>query len=198
MDTLCTRITNYCIRKGIIAEAESSWFQYGIEKRISSFCIGIPFFALACLLSQFDFAVGYFFSFFLLRRRTNGYHAKNAVTCLFASLSVETVAIILFQYLVRNSPVITISLHLLSALLVFKLAPYNDTNIHLTDREVRGCRKYARMDTIILTLLTILLYVGGNYGLSGGITAGITTASFLLCLAYIKKYNGGNKNEKDQ
>ena len=82
-------IVTLCIRKNIIKEENIAWFRYGLEKRIVTLVVGIPFVLMGIAISNIWTALSFFLSFFFLRTRMNGYHAKSILGCLICSLALE-------------------------------------------------------------------------------------------------------------
>ena len=104
-------LTNYCVEKGIIAEDKSEWFQYGIERRLISILIGCPFFVLALILTDFSVSASFFLSFYYLRSRTNGFHAKSVHACLIISLLCEFFFLTIFYYSLFFYTILSLSSH---------------------------------------------------------------------------------------
>lgn len=85
---MIARITEYCVRKDIISSNDAEWFSYGLVQRSEKLITICFLFPLGWLLSSFSTSLAFYLSFFLLRTRANGYHAKllQAVCCfLFAA-----------------------------------------------------------------------------------------------------------------
>ena len=182
LDTL----SRQCIHCGIITEDQLPWFVYGIEKRLSTVFTSIPFLLLAILLATPYCAISMFISFFLLRRRTSGYHANSAGACILISLLLETFFLKLL-YPLLNLTVILVFL-VLCIPLVFKLAPYRHPNMQLTDEEISACRYSSRITIFILTIGTVITYAIGLQEISRGLTIGIAMSTVLLCIAYILEW----------
>lgn len=180
-------LTNYCVEKGIIAEDKSEWFQYGIERRLISILIGCPFFVLALILTDFSVSASFFLSFYYLRSRTNGFHAKSVHACLIISLLCEFFFLTIFYY--SLTPIIMIGVNIASIVLVLILAPYKDSSFPLSNDEFCAIKKSSRLRVIILVIIVCISNLLGQHELSKGITTGVAMAVSLLSLAYI--LNGG-------
>lgn len=180
-------LSNYCVDKGIIAEDKSEWFQYGIERRLISILIGCPFFVLALILTDFSVSASFFLSFYYLRSRTNGFHAKSVHACLIISLLCESFFLTVFYY--SLTPIIMIGVNITSIVLVLMLAPYKDSSFPLSNDEFCAIKKSSRIRVIILAIIVCISSLLGQHELSKGITTGVAMAVSLLSLAYI--LNGG-------
>lgn len=185
------RFAMYCVRNGVVHEDQLPWLIYGIEKRISSLCVSVPFFLISLVLTNPWCALSFFAAFYLLRRRTNGYHANSVSACLYISLLLEILFLRLIYQLLCG--IIIFILLGICVLVIYKLAPFNHPNMNYTKDEISACRVSARVNTYILTLSAIIAYSAGLYELSKGLTLGITMTTVLLCMAYISEWR--KKNE---
>lgn len=79
-------LVDACIYKGYITQDQAPWLRYGIEKRITTFLISIPMLIIGSLISSPVMAASFFVSFYLLRTRTNGIHAKSFGGCFVLSI----------------------------------------------------------------------------------------------------------------
>lgn len=183
MGNFVNAIVNFCLEKGIVSSQNEEWFRYGLEKRISTLLVGIPFFIIAVILSSFWCALCFMASFFYLRGRTNGFHAKTAERCLFISLLLEVVFLLLIQPLL-NTPIMIVTMVLIICS-IWILAPYNDPNLHLTPEEICAYKRGARIRSVVLFLLFILAILTHISQIAVGITLGCALVEFLLCFAYI-------------
>ncbi len=178
-------ITQHCIRIKIVKEADAQWFQYGIAKRFSTFLVGLPFLFLTIALTDIPTTISFFISFFLLRTKTNGYHAKTMCGCIATSL----LAVVLLCASV-NSILTSYYLFIPSAvsyIVIYKLAPYTHPNLPLPSDAITECRKQARLRATMILAVTILTLIFGVTVISKGLTMGITMTSSMLCFPYIKR-----------
>ena len=198
MEQWIERFSHYCADSGIITQKDIPWFRYGLEKRIFTLVGAVPFFLLALFLTDISTAVPFFFSFYLLRRYANGYHAKSMGVCFVQSLLFESVFLGLVGRFLNLPTALTVAT--VSALLIAVLAPFNHPNMHLSDKEICACRVRSRFYAGCLLGCTYISAAVQKTNWVKGFALGIAMAAFLLCLAYF--INGGNHNEhctgKDQ
>lgn len=101
---MIARITEYCVRKDIISSNDAEWFSYGLVQRSEKLITICFLFPLGWLLSSFSTSLAFYLSFFLLRTRANGYHAKTSAGCLLFSVCSECVLFLLIlPYLILKS-----------------------------------------------------------------------------------------------
>lgn len=186
MDMLVEKITNFCVDHNIVAADKASWFQYGISKRLSTFLASIPLIIIAIILTSFEITIVYYLSFALIRRRSNGYHAKSWVTCLFMSIAI--VAIFLGVIYPILTPYSSFWIGITCVLLVFLFAPYDHSLMHFTKEEYIECRRRSRISVCITALLALLLYLVRLNNIATAVISGMATAVFLLCLGHISDW----------
>ena len=127
---MIARITEYCVRKDIISSNDAEWFSYGLVQRSEKLITICFLFPLGWLLSSFSTSLAFYLSFFLLRTRANGYHAKTSAGCLLFSVCSECVLFLLILPYLKSATSLWILA--LSTITIFWLAPYNHPNLHMT------------------------------------------------------------------
>lgn len=187
-------IVKMCLNNQIIIEQQIPWFKYGIQKRVSSIVVMIPFFVLSTLLANLGAAIAFIISFYLIRSSTNGYHAKTPLMCLILSIIYVLVFMGLF-YRILNKPA-TYIITIVSFIIIFLLAPFDNVAMHFSNEEIMACRKKARLLSILLVLCIAFTQIIGLHSIAKGLSLGIAMAAYLLCLAYI--LDGGKNHEQNR
>ncbi len=182
---LVSALVDKCITRGYIAQEQAPWLYYGIEKRLTTILISIPMLIIGSLVSTPAMAVAFYISFYFLRSRTNGLHAKTLSGCLIHSILSEIFFLGMLPYILDNT--VSISLLILSTIPIVNLAPYNHPNMGLSFEEATACAKSAKKRLITLILLLIALYIMQLDQLSIGILLGIVMTAVMLVLACILK-----------
>lgn len=182
---LVSALVDKCITSGYITQEQAPWLYYGIEKRLTTILISIPMLIIGSLVSTPAMAIAFYISFYLLRSRTNGFHAKTLSGCLIHSILSEIIFLGMLPYVLDEA--IAISLLVLSAISIFCLAPYNHPNMGLSVVESTACAKSAKERLITLILLLIALHIMQLSQFSTGILLGIVMTAVMLVLAYILK-----------
>lgn len=96
MQKLMDMVTAKLVTEEVVKACDKEWFAYGLEKRVLTIFTAIPFLIIAIALSDIWTAVMYLCSFYFLRVRTNGYHAKTIVSCIAWSLILELCFVLWF------------------------------------------------------------------------------------------------------
>ena len=177
--------TDMCIRKGYVSVERAPWLQYALEKRVTSILISIPIIVLGFILAPPAMVISFYFSFYLLRVRTNGFHASSVLRCFLLSLIGVGFFLGVFPKILGN--MMEFTLLAVSVILIYKLAPYNHPNMNLTDEESKACAKSAKKRLSILTLLSVALFIMELKQLATGSLLGIVMVAVTLIFAYVPK-----------
>lgn len=171
-----------CIQKEYVSADEAQWLRYALEKRIASVIAFIPLLIVGLLVTSPSTLLAFLITFFTLRTRTNGFHAKSVGRCLLYSI-VGEVFFLRVLPMVLNGVIAFIALTV-SIMLIWILAPYNHPNIDLSSEEVTLCAKSAKLRLSSLIIALITLYVWKQNQLVQGILLGIIMTASTLVIAY--------------
>ena len=199
MNSLLDLFTNYCISNALISKDNEVWFRYGLEKRLCTLVVLMPFAVIAVYLSGLWTAISYIISFFYIRSQTNGYHAKTHWGCFVGSLLLEQFFLMVFEPMLNAFWVLV--LVSIAALVVFLLAPYNHPMMNLDDQEYATCKKTARIRCILLVISCYTCVFFGLHEIAEGISLGCTMTSTLLVLAKIterRSHDDSVENRSEQ
>lgn len=177
------RLTILCLEKKYLDETDADVFHYELERRLATAIVALPFFILASLLSSFVAAVSLFWSFYIIRERSSGYHSKTLARCICFSLVLEFGFLKLLY--TRLTPQISIFVFAISLVVILFLAPFNHPNMQLSLDEYKACRKSLWFNITVIALVMMLSLIFQLHDVIYGLTTGIAMAAFLLCLAYI-------------
>lgn len=177
-------IVTTCIEKGYVTPEKAPWLCYALEKRITSLLTFIPLCIIGLLLTNPATFLSFYFTFYLLRSLTNGWHAKTFLSCLVSSIMGEFVFLGVLSKL-RHTAVIYIFVSI-SVLLLWMLSPYNHPNMRLAEDEIAACKYSVRKRLVLLALILIALEVLHMEHCTIGIQIGIIMVAFTLLLAYIE------------
>jgi accessory gene regulator B len=195
MQKIVDRITRYCVNEKIVSPEDVPWLQYGLEKRISTLIVGIPFLIVAFAISNFLCALSFFFSYFYVRKYSGGYHAKTICGCLTFSLLLVLIFLGILPYLL--TPKVLWGLLGISILTILRLAPYNHPNLHLTSDEIKACQKSEHIRVYVASLICLFAFLAGFQDIAYGSTIGIAMVATLLCLGYIHDWRNTHNERKN-
>lgn len=160
MNFLANRLTDCLIANQITSDDYREQYVYGLEVFLEKI-LNFGTLLILSFVNQ-DFVPNIFFmiTFFSLRGRTGGYHAKHAVTCYIGSIAIYYVMSHLIVPIVLQHKYegILIGILMVSIVVIFLLAPVNHPNLHLDDFEVIKCRRMSRR-LIIAECLGLLIFM---------------------------------------
>lgn len=190
-------ITNYLVKNEIIDSETSEWFTYGVLHRLSTLSAILLLYPIASYLSSWTTALGFLLSFFFLRKRTNGYHAKSFLRCLvFSVLSVIIIFLLILPHLTNNW---ILGSTIVSGVVIFLLSPYRHPNINMTKEEIKASAFLAKRNMTALFVVVLCTQGQPLQSISIGVSLGISYTAFLLVLAYLQNQEGGSiKNERKE
>lgn len=192
MNAILDKFVRFCLEKEIVKPDSVEWFRYGLERRLTTLFVGVPFVILGCLISNIQCAIAFFFSFFFLRTYMNGYHAKTVFRCLLSSLILEGLFLGMISRWINKH--VSLIIMAVSVVMAFTLAPYNHPNMHLSDDELVACKQKVRNRSSILTVVWTFSWLARFDHIAKGIALGSAMAGMLLCFAYITEWR--NSHEK--
>ncbi len=195
MEKLVNEITEKLVTCEFVDSRDAEWFSYAIQKKLISLISGFAFLIIGIMSTELDTAVTYLGSFYFLRTRTNGYHAKTFILCLMYSLALELA--MLYLLLPELNTFWAFALNAICTACVFQFAPVNDRSIHLNAAELKACKRSGRLRILLLEALLIAAYLLSVDSIVNGLTLGNTMTALLLVIAKIKKENKDNeKNDR--
>ncbi len=184
-------LVDISIAKGYITQDQAPWLHYGIKKRVTTVLVSIPMLIIGSLVTTPAMSIAFYISFFSLRTRTSGFHAKTLAGCLILSLISELFFLGVLPGIL-NAATAT-SLLLFSVISIFLLAPYNHPNMALSAEELAACAKSAKKLLLIWIMLLATLHVTRLDQLASGIMLGIVMDAVMLIFANIQQ--GGKQHE---
>ena len=107
---LATNMSQYYMRKGIIADDERDVYSYGFELVLSALTSIVLLLTVAAVLGIVINASAFLLSFILLRAFGGGYHAKTHRGCIVAFF----VVFIIFSYANSHIPVAVVPAYILA------------------------------------------------------------------------------------
>ncbi len=184
MKRFVTFVVNHCLQKGYITSEQAPWLQYGLEKRLSTVFGTAAFLIFGLMISSAGTTLSCCLSFYILRSRVNGYHAKTVWGCFLSSLLWEYIFLVVLG---RGLDTLAVfCLLLISGVIICVLAPYNHPNMGLSHEEILACGKSAKVRLGVLLLANGLAYWFEFDSVWKGISLGVAMAATMLAFAYLQ------------
>ena len=184
--SVSSKLTDTMVRQGIVEEEDREVYEYGIKSMIMSI---IPvFFGVV-----FGFLVGkaiegiiMIATFAIIRKYAGGYHLKSGAVCLFASIVIIAV-LILLGLIIENKTMIAVVL-VLSASVLFAFSPIDNENRRLEDEEKKHCRRITRL-LVPVIVIAYVFFTGLRMNSNAVyLTEGMALAAFSQILSKLEKF----------
>lgn len=193
LENFANRIANALCESNLICNDDREIYQFGIEIALLKCIHVITMLIIGAVFGLFFESVIFIVCYSILRDYAGGYHAKTKVGCYV----ISWVMIILVIIVVKNCPAIAISKVsalglLLSAIIIFILAPEDNPNKPLDQTEVKRYRNRARLLVIIEILLAALLWAISINSILLIITLSQMSVSIMLILRKVQLSLGGD------
>ena len=104
-------ISSFFVKNGYISSSEYEWCCYVLEKRLVKVISFRILFIVGLKLNMLLDTIFFIFSFCLLRKYTDGYHAKTFIMCLIYSLFIVVISIKYIGPGLVNYPVISVLIY---------------------------------------------------------------------------------------
>lgn len=156
MELLVKRITGWLINKQIISQEDRELYEYAV---FSIFITMLPL-LLAIIVGALEGNIkGYILviiPFFILRKFSGGYHAKNAGVCFLESilLLVITVKVADSRFSIYVFEIVAV----ISMVSLMINSPIDSENRRLDEYEINICKKVVRIIVFALLIICTILY----------------------------------------
>lgn len=158
MEEIAHTMTNYLIRKNVIAMERSSIYKYGILIGLEV-CLNTVISIIIAVLCHMEWETLVFFAVFtLLRSYAGGLHLSSYSSCLICScMSLLGLLLVVKHLNIDNS--YSIGIVLISLFIIKLLAPVEDINRPISPSELWIFRRMLNRSIIKIIVLAIIFYL---------------------------------------
>ena len=185
MEHLADLLTDKLVQWEIVKSEDREIYSYGFWQG------GIYIFNFASV-----FLIGYLYgmlwqtlifivSYGLIRPVAGGYHARSQKSCYFFSMILIILVLSVLRWLPWNNAVCFLIL-LLSGAAIFILAPVEDENKPLDEKEQIVYKKRSRIILFFLSALALLFLFTGRTLIANNITISILSSGIMVILGKIR------------
>jgi len=182
MDKLADAITDYYIRKKVIAEDKKEIYSYGFKLIIADIINYAIIITLGVILDRLTESIVFLISLCGLRQFCGGFHAKTFWLCRL-SMIITYLCVILLTDMVTYTDyktAIVLSVNILSIIFISIFAPAEHPNKPLSDVQKRGNRIKSIIISISLSTASFIFMIVGMKKL--GITISITLLAVIILM----------------
>lgn len=158
MEDLAHTLTNYLIRKNVIAIEKSGIYKYGFQIGMEV-CLNTVISIIIAVLCHMEWETLVFFAVFtLLRSYAGGLHLSTYSSCLICScMSLWGLLLVVKHLNIDNS--YSIGLVFISLIMIKLIAPVEDINRPISPSEIRIFRKMLNRSIVKIIILSIIFYL---------------------------------------
>ena len=188
MHNMACCLTDYLILNGLIEGEKSEEYIYGFEVIFGKILNYGTLLVLACINHNLIPTMFFMASFFSLRSRTGGYHAKKPLNCYLGTFIIYIFVTKAAAPLIMSSHYFLYGVVVISGILIFAFSPVNHPNLDLDEEEIRQCRNSSRWLTILISICVLFfVWLDMSPVFLSYIVAGMGMDAGLLLLAKIIK-----------
>lgn len=161
MHELAIKITDYLIAKGVSRKSERDFYIYGCEILLLKIVNVGTLLYIAYAMGNLVEGIILLLTFMTLRKYTGGFHLSSALSCyIFTALVYGLSLYLCVNYM--SSKVKCFVIALVSEIIIVFLAPINNPNLNLTDREIKSMKKQIKRLVVLLSVILIFLMFCGE------------------------------------
>jgi len=182
------KISSFFISNNIIKEEDKEVYEYSLELLLSTILNFAAVIIIAIFTGKILEATLFVLGFVPLRALAGGYHADTHFRCFLILLFTYSVFLVIIFFIPAKLVFATaIIIMLISILLIFILAPVENSNRPFSEKERKTLKKKSRIGILVyaaIVLCLTLLFSNKIFGFS--LAFGIFSVSFSMLASVIK------------
>jgi accessory gene regulator B len=187
------KITDSLIKAGAVPPEDSALYEYGIRQGILLVINIATTVLIGLFLGMVWQCIIFLVAYNPVRTYAGGYHAGTPLACYLISIPIMTAGLLGIRLIPWNGYVCAIALFI-TLMIIVLLAPVEDRNRPLSEKEVKVYGRRAGINAAVLTGLAITLWFAGMIQISLSIVMALGVAAVMLILGAIKNsYFRGNE-----
>lgn len=181
MDNLIDKLVTAMIKNNVIEEDEEI-IRTGLNILIIKICFIFVVILIGIFADSLIESLVFTISYSLLREYGGGYHAETKGKCFVLSVLTLIAALCIIKFMVcyQTLTLPFFAAAVISALYIFLKAPIDTANKRLDEAEIRVYGKRARLLTVILAVVSAVLWLIGSNALAFAVLMGIIAESYLM------------------
>lgn len=180
------KLIDYFIYHGFIDEKKKSVYQYGMIVAIQSIINIVSTLIIGLVFGLFFENLCFFIVFRLIRKYSGGLHSEKYKVCLFISVILNVVFLILFRlFMMYPNFNFVIPIEIVSCLILMLLSPITNKNKNISKKEFKVFKWIVLVICIIILSCSAILILKGSF-LVYSLEMAIVFDAFLVIIAKIK------------
>lgn len=192
MEKLANAITNYYLKKNVIAGDKYEIYLYGFKLIIADIINYIIIITLGMILKKLPESIIFLITLCGLRQFTGGFHAKTFWLCR-TSMVITYISVLAATNVIENLKAgtsITVLINIISIIVIMLFAPIENVNKRLSKAQRKSNKIKSIIASILLSTASVMLVVGN---IKIGVTISITLLAVVILMIVGKMIQkGGN------
>lgn len=192
MEKLANAITNYYLKKNVIAGDKYDIYFYGFKLIIADIINYMIIITLGMILKKLPESIIFLISLCGLRQFTGGFHAKTFWLCRL-SMVITFMGVLMAATFIENLKIeilLTVSINIISIIAIMILAPIENVNKRLSKARRKSNKIKSIITSILLSTTSVMLAVGD---IKIGVTISMTLLAVVILMSIGKiTQKGGN------
>lgn len=162
MEKLANAITNYYLKKNVIAGDKYDIYFYGFKLIIADIINYMIIITLGMILKKLPESIIFLISLCGLRQFTGGFHAKTFWLCRL-SMVITFMGVLMAATFIENLKIeilLTVSINIISIIAIMILAPIENVNKRLSKAQRKSNKIKSIITSILLSTTSVMLTVG--------------------------------------
>lgn len=152
MHNIAVYLTDCLIQNEIAPDSRREEYVYGLEVMIGKIINYSTLLLIAIISGTLVPSIFFMITFFSLRGRTGGFHARTPLQCYIGTIIIYLLIIYVIAPLVEGKTWVYAGILVFSWLIIWMFAPVNHPDLDLDNQEIEECRKSARWLLLLITL----------------------------------------------
>ncbi|MBW4844769.1 MAG: accessory gene regulator B family protein [Lachnospiraceae bacterium] len=185
MEQFANKLTEKMVLYQIIKDEDKDLYSYGIWQGIILLSNFVTVIVISCLFQMLWQGIVFTIAYGVVRSYAGGYHARSQSRCYLFSIILISAVLSFIKFIQWSNISIAISVTL-SSIIILALAPMEDENKRLDEKEYYIFKKRTYYILLVLIIITLFLIFIGKFPISICTTMAICTSAFMLILGKIK------------
>ncbi|NLK37879.1 MAG: accessory gene regulator B family protein [Epulopiscium sp.] len=142
MENFIHKLTDGFIENGIICVQDRELYEYGLRQGVIMLCHLITTVMLGLCFGMVVQSILFLVFYIPLRIFAGGFHTRSQLHCYFLTIAMTVAVLLLIRFISWTTP-LCFGMSAISAVVIGILAPVEDSNKHLDEKEVEVYRKKA-------------------------------------------------------
>lgn len=179
------KIVDSLVSIGVVPPEDKDLYEYGMRQGIVMIINVLSVIIVGLIMGMVWQSIVFLLAYFPIRAYAGGYHARTQWNCYLLSLAL-VIAVLFEIRLIPWNGYICIIISFCAGIIVFFLAPVEDANKPLLQREIIIYKRRARIIFSILVVAAFVFWVVGSKQISISIVMALETIAVMLILGAIK------------